>query len=479
MLQPSRWSLPAWLPSVVGLLWLWTGAHLGGFGFLVVAVPGGLLLATGVATLLYPGDVRIPQFLALGSALGVGASLLLGLWLGLSSTGILFALSAACFVAAGRLARVQAPPTEDVPAAQPTLRLDAEVAFDEVVLANLTLRMPTIPDAEHVRIVSETTDALALYRERGWIADPTAFHRTPEAPTQVDMPRATVGTLSYEHLQFASEYEPWPDEPGRERWLSGPSNRRAHAWVLRHGAPRPWLVCVHGYEMGIPRMDFEAFRGRRLHDQLGLNLVFPTLPLHGPRRRVRHNGGGYLGADLLDTIHAQAQATWDIRRVLAWIRTQTDEPIGVYGLSLGGYNAALLSNLEPLSTVIAGIPAVDFLRLTERLGAPLQIRAAQSSGFERTQAHELFRVISPLASECRVARDRRAIFAGIADQIVPPDHPRDLWRHWEQPRIVWYPGGHVSFRRHPTVDRLIDDCLRVADLLPVLCRPWGSSEPNR
>lgn len=468
MLQPSRRSRPALLASVVGLLWLWAGGQLGFLGFLVAAAPGGLLVATGIATLLYPGDVRIPQFLALGSAIGVGASLLLGFWLGLAPAAFLFGLSVACFLAAGRIAHSQAPPTQDVPAADATLRLDAEVAFDEVVLANLTLSMPAASDAEHLRVIGEMADALALYRERGWIADPTAFHRTPEAPAQFDLPRATVGTLSYEHLQFESEYEPWPDEPGRDRWLSRPNNRRAHAWVLRHGAPRPWLVCVHGYEMGIPRMDFEAFRGRRLHDQLGLNLVFPTLPLHGPRRRVRHNGGGYLGADLLDTIHAQAQATWDIRRIVAWIRGQTDQPIGVYGLSLGGYNAALLSNLESLATVVAGIPAVDFLRLTERLGSPLQIRAAESRGFERERARELFRVISPLASECRVPRERRAIFAGIADQIVPPDHPRDLWLHWEQPRIVWYPGGHVSFRRHPAIDRLIDDGLRVAGLLPVL-----------
>lgn len=468
MLEPSRRSLAALVPPLCGFVWIWVGsaAESRGLGFAASAVPGGLLIATGLGTLLYPGDVRLPQFMALGSAIGVGLALLLGFWLGPAPTALLLTLSAASFLAAGRLGRSQEPPIEGVPAAPDTLMLDGEVGFDEVVLSSLTLKIPTVPPQEHRRATSEMIEARALYSERGWLADPASFHRTPEAPDDFDLPRASVGSLSYEHLQFDSGYEPWPEEPGRERWLSHTANRRAHAWVVRHGAPRPWLICIHGYEMGAPRMDFDAFRARRLHDELGLNLIFPTLPLHGPRRRARHSGSGYLGADFLDTVHAQAQATWDIRRVVAWIRGQTDEPIGVYGLSLGGYNAALLASLEPLSTVIAGIPAVDFLRLTRRLGAPLEVRLAESVGLDLEHADDLFRVISPLALECRVPTNQRAIFAGIADRIVPADHPRDLWRHWEKPRIAWYPGGHVSFRRHGMVDRLIDDTLRVGGLLP-------------
>ena len=157
---------------------------------------------------------------------------------------------------------------------------------------------------------------------------------------------------------------------------------------------------------------------------------------------------------------------WDLRRVLAWIQTQWDGPVGVYGLSLGGYNAALLSSLEPLDAVIAGIPAVDFLRLSTRHGSPLQIRAAEALGLVHEQIRELLSVVSPLAMKPLVPHERRSIFAGTADRIVAPDHPRDLWRHWDRPRIVWYPGGHISFRRHPTVDRLIDDSLRVAKLIP-------------
>ncbi len=468
MLEPPRWSLAALLPPITGLLWLWCGLGLGWLGLLISVVPGVLLLASGVSTLLYPGDVRIPQFLALGGATGAGASLLLALWLGPGPALGLFVTSAVSFVAAGRIARRQEPPTEHVPTADASWWLEGEVAFDEVVLGSLTLRTPRVSVADNRRALGELDRARELFSDRGWLDAPETFHRSPEAPTRVDMPRAAVGTLSYEHLQFDSEYEPWAEEPGRDRWLSRIANRRTHAWILRHGARRPWLICVHGYEMGLARADFEAFRARRLHDGLGLNLAFPTLPLHGLRREGRRNGGGYLGADFLDSVHAQAQAMWDLRRLLAWIRERSDAPVGVYGLSLGGYNAALLASLEPLDAVIAGIPAVDFHRLTQRHGSPLQIRAAEIQGLDHEHLREVFRVISPLALSPRVAHDRRAIFAGIADCVVPPDHARDLWLHWERPRIAWYPGGHVSFRRHGHVDRLIDDSLRVAGLIPQL-----------
>ena len=145
---------------------------------------------------------------------------------------------------------------------------------------------------------------------------------------------------------------------------------------------------------------------------------------------------------------------------------QNGEAVGVYGLSLGGYNTALLACLDSqLVCSIAGIPAVDFSRLTWRHGPPLQIRSAERQGLVHDEVCEVLRVISPLAMTPQVPRDGRYIFAGIADQLVPPDQPRDLWLHWEQPRIEWYQGAHVTFRFHAGVERLIFDALRTARLI--------------
>jgi hypothetical protein len=241
-------------------------------------------------------------------------------------------------------------------------------------------------------------------------------------------------------------------------------NRTAHAWVVRHAEEsRPWLVCIHGYQMGAPIIDLSAFEPAWLHHKLGMNLVLPILPLHGPRTIGRRSGEGYLSGNILDSIHAEAQAMWDIRRILSWIRLQGAKKIGVYGLSLGGYNTALLSSLDDgLACSIPGIPATDFTRLYWRHGPPLQIRHIEHHGLTRDAAHEVAQVISPLFLQPKVLREHRAIFAAVADRLVPADQVRDLWRHWERPPIVWYQGGHVTFRAHRDVRNLIETTLRNA-----------------
>ena len=40
-----------------------------------------------------------------------------------------------------------------------------------------------------------------------------------------------------------------------------------------------------------------------------------------------------------------------------------------------------------------------------------------------------------------------------------------VWRHWDRPRIEWYQGGHVSFRFHQQVRRMLDEALRECELV--------------
>jgi len=212
--------------------------------------------------------------------------------------------------------------------------------------------------------------------------------------------------------------------------------------------------------MGFPFVDLQAFPTHKLHDTLGFNLVFPVLPLHGPRRVGFQSGDRFLDGDCVETIHAEAQSIWDLRRILSWIRCESASAIGVYGLSLGGYNAALLATLErDLSCVIAGIPAVDFLSLGRMHTPAKSITCAEECGVEWPRMADILRVISPLAMPPLIPKSRLFIFGGSADIIVPPDQPRSLWNHWGKPRIAWYPGGHFSFRWESSVHRLLRDAL--------------------
>jgi len=278
----------------------------------------------------------------------------------------------------------------------------------------------------------------------------------------------------FERLAFPSGYEPYAGEPGRERWLGHTANRTAHAWVLRHrdergpdGRPRRWLVCLHGFGTGSPFMDIAGFRANQLHDKYGLNLVFPILPLHGPRKIGRMSGDGFMSYDLLDGVHALAQSMWDVRRIVGWVREQGAEEIGMYGISLGGYAAALLATLDgDLQCLIAGIPPSDLPGLFRHhmprsLGS--RARAYRLVGPEAEQVH---RVVSPLASPALVPFPRRYLYAGLGDRMSTPVQAYRLWEHWDRPRIAWYPGNHVGYLWSGDVQRFVRQSLTDAEFVP-------------
>jgi hypothetical protein len=467
LLETVRWPREAWIPLVAGLFWLWRAPEHGFVGFVFSVVPGCLLLGSGVALLLFPGDRRISHFMAAGGVLGVIFALPAFAVVGPGSALLLIAASVAGFVTAGAHSVRLEPPTDGVPEAEPSLWLSAQVAIDEALLATVHTTIPLPGGSEHTRVSRETIEARALFEHSGWLEKPADYHATPpplETPTLRDR---RLRKIHYEHMSFESGYAPHPDEPGRERWLSYAPNRTAHAIVLRHdGEPRPWLVCIHGFQMGWPVIDLAAFPPPWLHERLGLNLLVPTLPLHGKRKIGRRSGDGFISGEILDTVHAEAQAMWDIRRMLTWVRDQEGATgVGVMGYSLGGYNTALLASLDDdLACAIPGIPLTDFTGVFYHHGPTLHLRDAEQSGVEEQRMRDVLSVVSPLVLEPKLPKERRYIFGAIADRLVPPDQVRDLWRHWDRPHIDWYQGGHITFRAHRSVVRLISRGLRESGL---------------
>src|ERR671914_261799 len=98
------WSFSSLIPLLTGALWLWLAARGGLPAILIGAVPGGLVLGTGLSGLLWGVESRTFQFMALGSVFGAILCIpevlisgpLTGLVLGLGS--------AVSFMAAGYLA---------------------------------------------------------------------------------------------------------------------------------------------------------------------------------------------------------------------------------------------------------------------------------------------------------------------------------------------------------------------------------------
>lgn len=348
---------------------------------------------------------------------------------------------------------------EDLPLARPTVALALQALRDETVLSGFRLLRPLGGAEMFERVRREVTEALGFYGAHGFLQQPEEFFQTPPLLPEVMQRPARVRGRTYHRIAFDSGFEPREGEPGRERWLSYTANRRCHALLLRHRGPRPWLVCVHGALMGRGWLDLALFRAWHLFDDLGLNVVLPVLPLHGPRARDLPAGVAFPGEDVLDDIQAVAQAVWDIRRVVSWIRLQQpDARIGLNSISLGGLVAALTASLEDgLSCAILGVPVSD---LTALLGRHAGISRTDPRRETVAAAAPLGRMVSPLALSPRIAMRGRFIYAGVADQLV---HPRDqvirLWEHWGRPEIVWYQGGHTGFFQSRPVQRAIDSAL--------------------
>lgn len=344
----------------------------------------------------------------------------------------------------------------ELPIARPTIAVARQVFHDELVLLGMRMFMPVGEHGAVERVDREVTEALEFYGERGWLDDPAGYFTGPPALTGVAAAPMTIRGQALQRIIFDSGYQPHTGEPGAQRWQGYTANRREHALLLRHHQPRPWVVCVHGAMMGRGSVDLRLFRARHLHEDLGLNVVLPVLPLHGPRK---NKGAAFPGQDLLDDVHAAAQAVWDIRRLISWIRTQ--EPgakIGLNGMSLGGYVSSLVASVEDgLTCAVLGVPVADLIAV---LGGHGGLRDDDPRKHTLQRALPLGRMVSPLSLTPKVPMRGRFIYGGLADRLVNPrDQVLRLWEHWGKPEVHWYAGAHTGFFRSRPVQNFVDTAL--------------------
>jgi len=451
--------ISAWISTFAGVMLIGLSARPGLLTLGLAAFPGALMIAGGTRSLLLV-DYRAPQHVVLGSML----ALLLAIPLGLLGDGWLGCAALVCAViafVAGGWAQIRLQLSfDEFPAPAPSLGYSVRVALDDAILPLMTAMAPPPTRTALREAVRESEDAIALFTERGWIDEPTAFHPAPPAIESIQLDPINIRGFSCEHLRFDSGYEPQSGIPGRDRWLSYRENRTSHSVILRGKGPGPWLVCVHGAGMGTAHRDFRAFHVAEMHRECGINVALFTLPVHGLRAPEGINGGKFLGVSVLDFVLAESQSMWDLRRLIGWIRRQDATQVGIYGISLGAYTSALLAGLEAdLACVIVGVPPVDLIHTRGYLASPLEQRIITAEGMDSQRDSAVHSVVSPLRFEPKVERDRRFIYAGTGDQFLPLEQVRALWHHWEQPRIRWCRGGHVSTLLQRESRMLVDEAL--------------------
>jgi len=337
-------------------------------------------------------------------------------------------------------------PESGIPAWTVGMREFGETATDELFIA-ISALYREVPELDDVaRSVKKCRAAAPELGELGV----AAAHRTPPGMQLLGLRTRRAGRLVFEHLEFAS----CPDLPDPLASAGYGQVEVAHARVLRHrDRPRPWVVWVHGAEQG--RLDdLFAFRVRHLHEDLGLNVVLPVLPQHGPRRDA---GKAWPGFDLLGNIATMMRAVSDVRTVLGWVGEQEPESIALVGMSLGGPVAALTAGLDPaVDAVVAMVPMLDahatIAHHVERTGG----RGRELARLLRDEAVSACGVVNdPLALEPHAAPERRLVVAALNDRMTSVQAAQRLHERWGG-QVHWHPGGHIGHLLSADVRGVVD-----------------------
>jgi hypothetical protein len=267
--------------------------------------------------------------------------------------------------------------------------------------------------------------------------------------------------------EFTTAYQPYHrSDPVAAENVTAADKILVEHWIHERQRGRGTVVALHGFSMGYPRIDAFALFAAQCFGA-GFDVALLTLPFHGPRTPsdARFSGERFAIPHVARLNEAVRQAIYEIHVVTGWLRQETGAPVGLLGLSLGGYLAALMAGLRPdLDFVIPMVPPVCIGDLAWRFFSRSRYyRSGRSAAFSHEELRAMYRVHSPLTYARCVDKNRLLILAGRGDQIVPPEHPHALWQHWGEPEIYWFSGSHLApFRRGLLVGKILAHLERTA-----------------
>ncbi len=290
------------------------------------------------------------------------------------------------------------------------------------------------------KIIPARHVALDRYTSPALLENPMIFYPEPPAPSVTRISSKRVGDAQVERFRWRSGYRTY-DRSYQSEFDGYQANQMAYAETRFIGADRPTVICLHPWMVGsffLSRQTFQA-----LYEQ-PINIALITLPFHGPRNS-RLGGPLFPGRDLQRTNEGFGQLVWDVRSLLAHLIERTRAPIGVVGMSLGGYGAALLAGIEPrLRFSVPIIPFIDLPELMWWHGKQRTERLKQETeGLDLAEMQRVYSIHNPLRYQPLQPKERRMVVAGRADRICHPDHAVRLWKHWDQPELYYWAGSHV------------------------------------
>jgi pimeloyl-ACP methyl ester carboxylesterase len=336
-----------------------------------------------------------------------------------------------------------------------SLQVRAGAAWDYTVrtLAGTAVSALAYPIGFHPIALGRALEDRELIGPMVEARDPDAFFRRPPRAVPIRVKSARMPLFRPQDgacldLSFASPYVP-VNPRIRDSYLRHSANRIARARWWRHGrGPRPTVLAIHGFNADLYHLNEVFFAIPWLY-RLGFDVVLCTLPFHG-RRRTRFSpfsGHGFFAGGIARINEAFGQAIFDIRILLNHLLLTHRVPrVGVTGVSLGGFTAALLASVEDrLAFSIPNVPVVSLADLMMEW-RPLSTLMRASLRVMRRRIRDarfLLAVTSPLTYAPRIDKRRLMVIGGVGDRLAPPKQARLLWEHWGRCRLHWFPGNHV------------------------------------
>jgi|GEM_PF-2424747 len=272
-------------------------------------------------------------------------------------------------------------------------------------------------------------------------------------PPRVVATRAERG-LSLIDLRWPSHHELHFSELAGRYGQSVP-NRSAHARLFRGERPRPVAVIVHGYMSGSYVLEPLLWPLAEL-DARGFDVALFVLPFHGLRRTsAKRFIPEFPSADPRMVVEGFRQAVSDLRGLLRWLKREGHPNVGLFGMSLGGYTAALTATIESnLSFLVPVLPLSSMPQLAQEQG--MLSLAPDAARLEYQLLERVYRSVSPLARTPLIEPDRVLVIGGQHDRITPISHAEKLAQHFRAP-LVRIPGGHLlQFGRRAAFQRALE-----------------------
>jgi pimeloyl-ACP methyl ester carboxylesterase len=261
------------------------------------------------------------------------------------------------------------------------------------------------------------------------------------------LPEAALAELGLSDAQsvVGAVHEIGIDRSGQlhEKYFRARANRTAHARWFRHlDGPRPCAVLLHGYMGGDYLLEERLWPVQKLW-RSGMDVVFPVLPFHGPRRSEARRllPPAFPSNDPRFTIEAFRQLVQDGQALFDYLLAGRVSDLGIMGQSFGGYSSALLATLENrLKFAVFFIPLAAIDEFAHTHGRLI------GAGSEQLAQREALRMahwpVSPLARPSQLSGDNVIVVAGESDAVTGMKHAEQLAKHFGA-RLTTFTGGHL------------------------------------